>query len=74
VCARARVCARVCARVQNKLQQTPWPESASELYRPSDRRLSAAQGTEFSFSDLDVKDPTLFRQSAHRWRQGCQPY
>jgi hypothetical protein len=22
----------------------------------------------------DVKDPTLFRQSAHRWRQGCQPY
>jgi hypothetical protein len=22
-------------------QQTPWPESASELYRPSDRRLSA---------------------------------
>jgi hypothetical protein len=21
--------------------QTPWPESASELYRPSDRRLSA---------------------------------
>jgi hypothetical protein len=21
-------------------QQTPWPESASELYRPSDRRLS----------------------------------
>jgi hypothetical protein len=24
---------------QNK--QTPWPESASELYRPSDRSLSA---------------------------------
>jgi hypothetical protein len=22
-------------------QQTPWPESASELYQPSDRRLSA---------------------------------
>jgi hypothetical protein len=22
-------------------KQTPWPESASELYRPSDRRLSA---------------------------------
>jgi hypothetical protein len=22
----------------------------------------------------DVKDPTLSRQSAHRWRQGCQPY
>jgi hypothetical protein len=26
---------------QNKTKQTPWPESASELYRPSDRRLSA---------------------------------
>jgi hypothetical protein len=25
----------------NKLQQTLWPESAGELYRPSDRRLSA---------------------------------
>jgi hypothetical protein len=24
----------------NKQQQTPWSESASELYRPSDRRLS----------------------------------
>jgi hypothetical protein len=24
-----------------KKKQTPWPESASELYRPSDRRLSA---------------------------------
>jgi hypothetical protein len=22
----------------------------------------------------DVKDPTLYRQYAHRWRQGCQPY
>jgi hypothetical protein len=22
-------------------KQTPWPESESELYRPSDRRLSA---------------------------------
>jgi hypothetical protein len=24
-----------------RLKKTPWPESASELYRPSDRRLSA---------------------------------
>jgi hypothetical protein len=22
-------------------EKTPWPQSASELYRPSDRRLSA---------------------------------
>jgi hypothetical protein len=22
----------------------------------------------------DVKDPTVSRQSAHRWRWGCQPY
>jgi hypothetical protein len=24
-----------------KIEKTPWPESASELFRPSDRRLSA---------------------------------
>jgi hypothetical protein len=23
------------------MMKTPWPESSSELYRPSDRRLSA---------------------------------
>jgi hypothetical protein len=28
-------------RQQTNKQQTPWPESGSELYRPSDRRLSA---------------------------------
>jgi hypothetical protein len=27
--------------INYKLNWTPWPESASELYRPSDRRLSA---------------------------------
>jgi hypothetical protein len=27
--------------IQLLLKQTPWPESASEVYRPSDRRLSA---------------------------------
>jgi hypothetical protein len=27
--------------IKTKLNQTPWSESASELYRPSDRRLSA---------------------------------
>jgi hypothetical protein len=26
---------------KNKTKQTPWSESASELYRPSDNRLSA---------------------------------
>jgi hypothetical protein len=26
---------------QGKNKQTPWPESTSELYRPSDLRLSA---------------------------------
>jgi hypothetical protein len=25
----------------NEIKKTPWSESASELYRPSDRRLSA---------------------------------
>jgi hypothetical protein len=28
-------------RITNKTKQTPWPESVSELYRPSDCRLSA---------------------------------
>jgi hypothetical protein len=28
-------------REVNNNKKTPWPESASELYRPSDRRLSA---------------------------------
>jgi hypothetical protein len=27
-------------KLPSKTNQTPWPESASELYRPSDRRLS----------------------------------
>jgi hypothetical protein len=27
--------------IKNKNKQTPWSESASELYRPSDRRMSA---------------------------------
>jgi hypothetical protein len=22
----------------------------------------------------DIKDPTMYRQSAHRWRKGCQPH
>jgi hypothetical protein len=29
------------ATAHRKRKETPWPESASELYRPSDRRLSA---------------------------------
>jgi hypothetical protein len=29
-------------QIKKKLKnKTPWPQSASELYRPSDRRLSA---------------------------------
>jgi hypothetical protein len=31
-----------------QIQQTPWPESASELYRPSDRRLLAKLVTTFA--------------------------
>jgi CBS-domain-containing membrane protein len=27
--------------LKHKTDKTPWPESASELYQPSDRRLSA---------------------------------
>jgi hypothetical protein len=32
----------------NKLRKTPWPESASELHLPSDRRLSAKSLPTFS--------------------------
>jgi hypothetical protein len=31
---------------------TPWPESASELYRPSDRRLSAKLVATFADREL----------------------
>jgi hypothetical protein len=33
------ITSRITVTITNK--QTPWPESASEVYRPSDRRLSA---------------------------------
>jgi hypothetical protein len=42
--------ATVCALKQTK--QTLWPESSSELYRPSDRRLSAK--LELTFADRGV--------------------
>jgi hypothetical protein len=33
--------------IYHKTKQTPWPESASELYRRSDRRFSAKSVTTF---------------------------
>jgi hypothetical protein len=37
-----KYCAVKCVCLQVLItKQTPWPESASELYRPSDRRMSA---------------------------------
>jgi CBS-domain-containing membrane protein len=33
---------------QHNKKTTPWPESASELYRPSDRRMSAKLVPTFS--------------------------
>jgi hypothetical protein len=41
-------------------KQTPWPESASELYRPSDRRLSAKLVPTFAdrgYHMVSVTDP-----------------
>jgi hypothetical protein len=32
----------------NKLKQTPWSDSGSELYRPSDRRLSVKSVATFA--------------------------
>jgi hypothetical protein len=43
-----------------KTKQTPWPESASELYRPSDRRLSAKLMPTFAAREcrvVSVTDP-----------------
>jgi hypothetical protein len=36
------------------LKKTPWPESASELYRPSDRRLLAKLVSSFADRGCDV--------------------
>jgi hypothetical protein len=43
-----------------KQKQTPWSESASELYRPSDRRLSAKRLPTFAVKGchvVSVMDP-----------------
>jgi hypothetical protein len=37
---------------------TPWPETASELYRPSDRRLSAKLAPTFADRGCDVVSVT----------------
>jgi hypothetical protein len=39
------------------LKKTLWPESASELYRPSDRRLSAKLVPTFAYIMVSVTDP-----------------
>jgi hypothetical protein len=51
------------SRAVNLHTKTPWPQSASELYRPSDRRLSANLL------------PTLLKQVSHGQRNGSlRPY
>jgi hypothetical protein len=37
---------------QKATKQIPWPESASELYRPSDRRLSAKLMSTFADREM----------------------
>jgi hypothetical protein len=37
----SRIIRNVAEWTKKQNKQTPWPEFASELYRPSDRRLSA---------------------------------
>jgi hypothetical protein len=45
--------------VRNKLpKQTLWPESASELYRPSDHRLSAKLVSTFADRECHVVNTT----------------
>jgi hypothetical protein len=38
---------------EKKKKQIPWSESASELYRPSDRRLSAGSMEKWMYKDKD---------------------
>jgi hypothetical protein len=67
----------------------PWLSVAGKLrndiQRPDNFALLAPFWPKFCFAVhknhdkppiglWDVKDPTLSRQSAHRWWQGCQPY
>jgi hypothetical protein len=49
-----------------KLKKSPWPQSAGELYRPSDRRLGAKlvrtfADREMSRGELDVSIRPYFR-------------
>jgi hypothetical protein len=42
-----------------KIKKTPWPQSASELYRPSDRRLSAKSVPTFLRIEGGQRDGSL---------------
>jgi hypothetical protein len=46
---------------QTKTKQTPWPETASELYRPSKRRLSAKLVQTFADRGCHVVSVTSLR-------------
>jgi hypothetical protein len=37
-------------------------------------KISLLQAVEAPIGLREVKSPTLLRQTANRWRQGCQPY
>jgi hypothetical protein len=47
-----QLCRFVRTSNKEKTEKTPWSESASELYRPSDRRLSAKLVPTFCVKDL----------------------
>jgi hypothetical protein len=56
---------------KKKQKQTPWPGSASELYQPSDRRLSEKivprgqrDGSPRPYSRLSRQEPVLFLSSS----------
>jgi hypothetical protein len=50
--------------------KTPWPESASELYRPSDHRLLAKLVLTFAVIIQDIKKHnTLKQNTAHKATQ-----
>jgi hypothetical protein len=57
------------------IYKTPWPESASELYRPSDRRLSAKLVLTFAdivchvVSVTDPYDRILSQNAMGNWSQ-----
>jgi hypothetical protein len=49
-----RICCALWFSKSRQSKQTPWPETASELYRPGDRRMSAELVPNFAYKGCHV--------------------